>query len=151
MGVNRSKVDQYQLRLPPGLRDQLKEAADKFGRSLNQEIVARLTEYGGAAEADKWKARHDQLHVDYDRLQALYEDEKLIIEEQRHNMSEANVWQLRHLRSIVALCDILLSLDSEPSSEIISFATRMREAAAKSVADFEGRPALMASIQGKKV
>ncbi len=42
MGVNRSNPDQYQLRFPPGLRDDLKWAADINGRSLNAEIIARL-------------------------------------------------------------------------------------------------------------
>lgn len=34
--------DQFQLRLPDGMRDKLKEAADQAGRSMNAEIVARL-------------------------------------------------------------------------------------------------------------
>jgi len=42
MTVNRSKPDQYQLRFPPGLRDRLKKAADKRGRSMNAEIINRL-------------------------------------------------------------------------------------------------------------
>lgn len=44
MGVNRSNTDQYQLRLPPGLRDRIKSAADGNGRSMNAEIVATLEE-----------------------------------------------------------------------------------------------------------
>lgn len=42
MGVNRSNTDQYQLRLPPGLRDRIKAAADGNGRSMNSEIVSTL-------------------------------------------------------------------------------------------------------------
>lgn len=34
--------DQFPLRLPDGMRDQIKEAADRNGRSMNAEIVARL-------------------------------------------------------------------------------------------------------------
>jgi len=44
MGINRSNTDQYQLRLPDGLRDELKASAAANGRSMNAEIVARLTE-----------------------------------------------------------------------------------------------------------
>src|SRR5690606_36348613 len=42
MSVNRSKPDQYQLRFPPGMRDRLKAAADRRGRSMNAEIIDRL-------------------------------------------------------------------------------------------------------------
>lgn len=36
------KLDQYIVRFPDGLRDQIKEAADANKRSMNAEIVARL-------------------------------------------------------------------------------------------------------------
>ncbi|WP_085043835.1 Arc family DNA-binding protein [Ensifer aridi] len=42
MGVNRTNTEQFQLRLPPGLRDRIKAAADRKGRSTNAEIVATL-------------------------------------------------------------------------------------------------------------
>lgn len=34
--------DQFQLRLPDGMRDRIKAASDKAGRSMNAEIVAAL-------------------------------------------------------------------------------------------------------------
>ena len=37
--------DQVKLRLPDGMRDQLKEAAKENNRSLNAEIIARLEAY----------------------------------------------------------------------------------------------------------
>lgn len=37
--------DKYVLRLPDGMRDRIKAAAELNGRSMNAEIVARLTEY----------------------------------------------------------------------------------------------------------
>lgn len=43
MGVNRRNPDQYLLRLPPGLRDQIQADADRNGRSMNAEIIARLS------------------------------------------------------------------------------------------------------------
>ena len=36
--------DRFQLRLPVGMRDQIKEMADRSGRSMNAEIVHRLIE-----------------------------------------------------------------------------------------------------------
>ncbi|NEH85293.1 Arc family DNA-binding protein [Rhizobium leguminosarum bv. trifolii] len=36
--------DQFPLRLPDGMRDRIKDAADKNGRSMNAEIVAALEE-----------------------------------------------------------------------------------------------------------
>ena len=37
--------DQIKLRLPDGMRDELKEAAKANGRSMNAEIIARLEAY----------------------------------------------------------------------------------------------------------
>ena len=37
-------ADRFQIRLPDGLRDELKALAERNGRSMNAEIVARLQE-----------------------------------------------------------------------------------------------------------
>ncbi|WP_295950204.1 Arc family DNA-binding protein [uncultured Bartonella sp.] len=37
--------DQVKLRLPDGMRDELKEAAKANGRSMNAEIIAKLQDY----------------------------------------------------------------------------------------------------------
>ncbi len=39
---NRTFKDQFMLRLPDGLRDRVKDAAEKNGRSMNAEIVQLL-------------------------------------------------------------------------------------------------------------
>lgn len=39
------KLDQYIVRFPDGMRDELKEAAKANGRSMNAEIIARLEDY----------------------------------------------------------------------------------------------------------
>lgn len=43
MAIGRRNQDQYMLRLPDGLRDEIKAAADANSRSMNSEIVARLS------------------------------------------------------------------------------------------------------------
>ncbi len=43
MSENRSKSDGYILRFPDGLRDEIKAAALMNDRSMNAEIVARLS------------------------------------------------------------------------------------------------------------
>ncbi|TIT10826.1 MAG: Arc family DNA-binding protein [Mesorhizobium sp.] len=42
MPPSRSKSDQFQLRLPPGLRDRIRNYAEREGRSMNEEIVRLL-------------------------------------------------------------------------------------------------------------
>jgi hypothetical protein len=42
MSANRAKNEQFQLRLPPGLRDRIKAYAERHGRSMNTEIVRIL-------------------------------------------------------------------------------------------------------------
>lgn len=39
---NRTNVDQYMLRFPPGMRGQLKDLAKANNRSMNGEIIAAL-------------------------------------------------------------------------------------------------------------
>ncbi|ASP79628.1 Arc family DNA-binding protein [Sinorhizobium meliloti] len=43
MAIGRRNQDQYMLRLPDGLRDEIKAAADANNRSMNSEIIARLS------------------------------------------------------------------------------------------------------------
>jgi hypothetical protein len=38
------KQDKFMLRLPDGMREQIKKAADESGRSMNSEIIYRLDE-----------------------------------------------------------------------------------------------------------
>ncbi|GAB2205940.1 hypothetical protein ROS1_27560 [Roseibium sp. ROS1] len=42
MSEKRAKPDQFQLRMPPGLRDRIKIYAELHGRSMNEEIVRLL-------------------------------------------------------------------------------------------------------------
>lgn len=44
MAENRSKSDGFMLRFPDGMRDQLKAAAERAGRSMNAEIIFRIEE-----------------------------------------------------------------------------------------------------------
>ncbi|EKF41666.1 hypothetical protein NA8A_13654 [Nitratireductor indicus C115] len=45
MAENRSKSDGFMLRFPDGLRDRIKEAARRHDRSMNAELIARITEH----------------------------------------------------------------------------------------------------------
>jgi hypothetical protein len=56
-------ADRFQLRLPEGMRDKLVEAAD--GRSLNDEIIQRLTQ---SLERDEMQKLTDRLKAQGDRL-----------------------------------------------------------------------------------
>jgi len=62
-----SQLDQYMVRFPEGMRDELKAAAAAFNRSLNAEIIARLEQY------KKWlpiAAGHNYLRAEVERLTA---------------------------------------------------------------------------------
>ena len=43
-----SKQDQFVVRLPDGMRDEIKAAAREAGRSMNSELVTRLQEYSNS-------------------------------------------------------------------------------------------------------
>lgn len=44
--------DQFNVRFPPGMRDRIKAAADRNGRSMNAEIIATLAEHYPPPRAD---------------------------------------------------------------------------------------------------
>ncbi|SMC70553.1 Arc-like DNA binding domain-containing protein [Fulvimarina manganoxydans] len=44
MAKKAAEYDQFQVRLPPGMRDQIKAASEANNRSMNAEVVARLEE-----------------------------------------------------------------------------------------------------------
>ncbi|MBN8978037.1 MAG: Arc family DNA-binding protein [Rhizobiales bacterium] len=55
--------DRFIVRLPDGMRDDLKVEAAKNGRSMNAEIVSRLVEY------DSLRKQIEMLHLKLDRAQ----------------------------------------------------------------------------------
>ncbi len=52
---NRTLQDKFMLRLPDGMRDDLKQAADISGRSMNSEIVQRLKQSFSERDDDRLK------------------------------------------------------------------------------------------------
>ena len=61
--VGRSS-DQVKLRLPDGMREELKEAAKANGRSMNAEIIARLENF----KAQSNPSQLDRIEKKIDRL-----------------------------------------------------------------------------------
>ena len=70
--------DRVQLRLPEGMRDKLVEAAN--GRSLNDEIIQRLTQ---SLERDKMQKLSDRLKAQGDRLAKFEGDIAAMVEQLR--------------------------------------------------------------------
>ncbi|MBY3268642.1 Arc family DNA-binding protein [Rhizobium laguerreae] len=52
MGINRTNIDQFQLRLPQGLRERIKEHAERNRRSLNSEIIVCLEKALGSTSEE---------------------------------------------------------------------------------------------------
>ncbi|WOS62157.1 Arc family DNA-binding protein [Sinorhizobium fredii] len=79
-----AKQDQFVLRLPDGMRDTIKEAADHNGRSMNAEIVARLeASFDPSANKDdqiEWLTGYleQQQEERSDLLEALNGQERLL-------------------------------------------------------------------------
>ena len=75
--------DQFQLRLPEGMRDKLAEAAKANGRSLNGEIVHRLMQ--SLEREAVQKKLSDHLKVQGDRLAKVEQDIAALVEQLRHD------------------------------------------------------------------
>lgn len=66
---NRPYPDQYMMRFPEGMRDQLKAAAKENGRALNAEIIARLEAYVSLQEqlkqiTEQLKEAHGRINIE---------------------------------------------------------------------------------------
>jgi len=78
-GVERT-LDQFQFHLPDLMRDKLAEAATANGRSLNDEIIHRLTH---SLERDEMKKLSDHLKTRGDRLAKVEEEIAALVEQLR--------------------------------------------------------------------
>jgi len=85
MTVNRSKPDQYQLRFPPGLRDELRADAEIRGRSMNAEILARLEEY---PKLQLLQPRVSYLEMENQQLKEELEKQRSVSAQLQHLLSE---------------------------------------------------------------
>jgi hypothetical protein len=78
-GIERT-LDQFQFHLPDLMRDKLAEAATANGRSLNGEIIHRLTQ---SLERDETKKLSDYLKTQGDRLAKVEEEIAALVEQLR--------------------------------------------------------------------
>lgn len=92
MAVNRTKTDQYQLRLPPGLREELREAAELHSRSMNAEIVERLEQYPNLVrlpmDISYLKMKNEQLKAELLASREALVEQKKISAQLQHLLSE---------------------------------------------------------------
>ena len=72
--------DRLQFRLPEGMRDRLVEAATANGRTLNEEIIDRLTQ---SLERDRMQRLSSRLKEQGDRLATVEGEIATIVEQLR--------------------------------------------------------------------
>ena len=76
----------YMVRLPPSMRDQLRESARFYRRSVNSDIVARLQQsFSGLPDGDAIRDIEPPLHARYEQVfrQDLTPDEQRLIRSYR--------------------------------------------------------------------
>lgn len=107
-------LDKFQLRFPEGMRDQIKEAADANGRSMNAEIVHRLRQSLGidqspsegftpvkdevadlASKADQMGSQADAITHTMDKLHSIIHGlqvtlKELEVEREYHRRQQTN-------------------------------------------------------------
>jgi len=81
--------DQFVVRLPPGMRDQIKRAADESGRSMNSEILDVLREYF-------------PVEPDLGELIDELEYTMVVLKEMRENSATGNVAHSSKFQSLLA-------------------------------------------------
>ena len=69
------RADQYMLRFPDGMRENLAKLATANGRSMNTEIIAALEKHlAGDGKISKLEQDIDQLRLKFEDLEAKLED-----------------------------------------------------------------------------
>lgn len=68
--------DKFMLRLPDGMRERIKRAAEHNGRSMNAELVHRIELSFGLGDADRIRAEERALHFLENYTSALQDIEK---------------------------------------------------------------------------
>ena len=88
------KQDKFMLRFPEGMRERIRVAAEKNGRSMNAEIVSRLDESFRSAEMLE---RVSDMSADLDRKLAETREELASMEKARAEASNF-IKEIRQLR-----------------------------------------------------
>lgn len=127
MSENRTNVDQFQLRLPPGLRERIKEKADANGRSMNAEIIASVE---SAIDAPDLHASDLRRLLDVERsinakTGTMLEAQFDLLADYKGILKTARSQTLQQAGIIKSLCSITLML--EPDPEVIDLVQRLAE------------------------
>lgn len=132
--VNRAWKDQYMLRFPDGMRDQIKQAAEFSGRSMNAEIIHRLKFTFDEREheklrldlpADLWNS----LMVD-SGVQGVQMDERAIqILQGAYDGNEGHTNALEKVRTLVTenaeMMDLIAHLKEKEDADFVAYYTKV--------------------------
>ncbi|EJC69376.1 Arc-like DNA binding domain protein [Rhizobium leguminosarum bv. viciae WSM1455] len=134
-----AKQDQFVLRLPDGMRERIKESAERNGRSMNAEIVALIeaAEDGGAAEAARFKTLLDEEREAFRRASTMVEQQMDMLLDYRDIVRRANGQIVQQAKIIESICYIVTSLESAPDDDVLALVERMLTAAKVVQADHE--------------
>jgi hypothetical protein len=58
-------VDQFVLRFPDGLREQIRQLAEQSGRSMNAEIIARLEQTLSGVDVGRLQGENEALRANF--------------------------------------------------------------------------------------
>jgi plasmid stability protein len=106
--------DKYVLRLPDGMRDRLKDAAARNGRSMNAEILARLEDFESSREL--WEQTFQS-----GNLRRELEASRLELEAQRKQSAEAVSTMRRIIDGFDALLRTAASGNDEELRKMVKF------------------------------
>lgn len=127
MGVNRTGVDQFQLRLPAGLRDRIKEKADANGRSANAEIVAAIEAALDQPDLNAAQLRVllDEERESYTRLETLYDNAFDLAMNYKNHLRSTKGRMLHFVSMLKSLATMVVHADGPPSDDLLDVARRL--------------------------
>jgi len=145
-----AKQDQFVLRLPDGMREQIKEKAEANSRSMNAEIVAAIE---AALEQPDLSAAQLRQMLDDERdmvtkVEEMLEKQFDLIFDYRGIVKTANGHVLQQASIIESLCTIILSMDAAP--EVVEMAKKLSAAAQATRKQFEERDPVKEAAQQRE-
>lgn len=127
-----SKQDQYVLRLPDGMRDEIKKAAEANGRSMNAEIISRIEAARSPSadlETEDLKQRLTREQQTNERIEKMLEDTIKISDGYRKLFHNERQKVVENAKMVESLAHVLLNLDQAPPPEMLSLVQNISDLA----------------------
>jgi len=126
-----AKQDQFVLRLPDGMREQIKEKAEANSRSMNAEIVAAIEAALEQPDLSTTQLREmlDEEREAYTRLEKLYDSAFDVALNYKDLLRSTKGRMLHFVTMLKSLTTMVIHTNGPPSDDLLDVARRLESSA----------------------